>query len=272
MACSLPAFLGILIIGLSGAAVAGSLEMPSTATEEALQALDTDRSGKVEKAEIEAFARSQGLSVAEVESEFKDLDANGNGELEADEIQSTLAEPEIAEVSSVAKAADALKAAKAAASMASVAGGGGGAGALGAAKGEVGVSLEGVPMQAEQNAGKVLAEVFARTAGKVLEVRSQDVQKAAKLEAAAKSLRGQTAELQRSAAQLTVRAARDAANAVLRSNSEKVHELEAEAAQAEREAVERHAQAQAAMQRALEAQAEMTASVQRLNQGAVSMA
>ena len=52
---------------------------PAAATA-ALRALDTDGSGKVEKNEVEAFARQQGLSAEQVGREFGDLDINGDGE------------------------------------------------------------------------------------------------------------------------------------------------------------------------------------------------
>jgi len=59
--------------------------------EEALLALDTDHSGKVEKAEIEAFAQSKGLTLGQIKDEFAAIDKNGNGQLEASEIQAAIA-------------------------------------------------------------------------------------------------------------------------------------------------------------------------------------
>lgn len=68
-----------------------SADVPSSsAALETIKALDTDGSGKVERAEVEAFARSQGLSAEEVEEEFKGLDKNGDGDLEPEELTSTL--------------------------------------------------------------------------------------------------------------------------------------------------------------------------------------
>jgi len=58
--------------------------------EEALLALDTDHSGKVEKAEIEAFAQSKGLTLGQIKDEFASIDKNRNGELEASEIQAAI--------------------------------------------------------------------------------------------------------------------------------------------------------------------------------------
>eukprot|EP00930_Biecheleria_cincta_P022577 TRINITY_DN1647_c0_g1_i2.p1 TRINITY_DN1647_c0_g1~~TRINITY_DN1647_c0_g1_i2.p1 ORF type:complete len:314 (-),score=87.21 TRINITY_DN1647_c0_g1_i2:59-1000(-) len=59
--------------------------------EEALLALDTDHSGKVERAEIEAFAQSRGLTLRQIKDEFASIDTNGNGELDASEIQAAIA-------------------------------------------------------------------------------------------------------------------------------------------------------------------------------------
>lgn len=79
------AFLALLYAARTAA------DVPSTsAALETIKALDTDGSGKVERAEVEAFARSQGLSAEEVQEEFKGLDKNGDGDLEAEELTSTL--------------------------------------------------------------------------------------------------------------------------------------------------------------------------------------
>lgn len=59
---------------------------------ETLKELDANGDGKVDKTEIESFAKSQGLSKDEVSQDFQDLDSNGNGELEASEIGAVLSE------------------------------------------------------------------------------------------------------------------------------------------------------------------------------------
>merc|ERR1740121_3327608 len=83
-----------LLFGVATLSVAGAADPSASATEEALRALDTDGSGKVEKREIEAFAQAQGLALADVQNEFKDLDTDGDGELSTAEISNTLSQPE----------------------------------------------------------------------------------------------------------------------------------------------------------------------------------
>lgn len=65
---------------------------PSAAAEETIRALDTDGSGIIERGEISAFAKSQGLTDADVKDEFDSLDTNGDGMLEPEELAETLAE------------------------------------------------------------------------------------------------------------------------------------------------------------------------------------
>jgi len=218
---------------------AHSMPAGSDATAEAIQALDTDGSGKVEREEIAAFARSQGLSADDVREEFKSLDTNGDGELEASEISRTLADekkpepPKAAAISELDSASDAL-------------------------------NPKTVELVAQRHAGKALAEVFARTAAKALGTRNQDAQKAAALEEAAKNLRGQTAEIRRTAAAQTAQAAKDAAAAVLKEAAGQVKQLEEEANVAEKQATQKRAEAKKAMEKALAAQASMTSSMQQL--------
>lgn len=221
-------------------AAAHSMPAGADATMEAIQALDTDGSGKVEKQEIEAFARSQGLSADDVRAEFKTLDTNGDGELEASEISRTLSDEKKPE-QQPAKAAPAPVAGAAAE-----------------------LKVEAVELEAQRHAGKALAEVFARTAAKALESRNQDAQKAATLEEAAKNLRGQTAEIRRTAAAQTAQAAKAAAAAVLKEATGQVKALEEQASQAEKQAAQKRAEAKQAMEKALSAQAAMASDMQRL--------
>mmetsp|Transcript_107851 Transcript_107851/g.336366 ORF Transcript_107851/g.336366 Transcript_107851/m.336366 type:complete len:256 (-) Transcript_107851:58-825(-) len=225
--------------------VAAASAPAGDATADAIQALDTDGSGKVEKNEIEAFARSQGLSAEDVRAEFKSLDTNGNGELEAAEISRTLVD----EGQQATKAAP-----KKAASVAE----------LSRTSATTELRAEAVEQEAQRHAGKALAEVFARTAAKALESRNQDAQKAAKLEEAARNLRGQTAEIRRTAAAQTAQAAKDAAAKVLKEAEGQVRKLEEQAEAAEKQAAAKRLEAKQAMEKALSAQAAMTAGVKEL--------
>lgn len=304
-----------LLRQLQAVGIWGNLK-PS-ATEDALRALDKDNSGKVEKYEIEAFAKSQGLSADIVRNEFKGMDTNGDGELGADEISNVLSEPEVAQpppgalVAAPASSASTLSGrdpvvappivapSEATISMPTfparatmpVAGANAGlpspdstgseilsslpagqnqqgAGSFIRA-GEGAKEVSGIMAEAEQTGGKVLAEVFARTAALVLKSRQEDVSKATKLEALVKSLRGKSLELQHTAQQETVKAARDAAQLVLRSSIDEVHRLQMSAAEAEHESELHRSRAKASMQAAVQAQAQMKASVSQLSTEAV---
>lgn len=236
---------------------------------QAIAALDTDKSGKVEKAEMEAFALSQGLTPEDVRAEFGSLDTNGDGELSADEISNTLHDKEQSSNAAMVQAHEHSK--NDAASSVSLPTVAAEPMAVTLQKVEDSSSLkpEAIELEAKQRAGKALAEVFAQTAAKALGSRSRDMEQALKLEEAAKSLRGQTAEIRRTAAEQTVKAAQQAAIAVFEQAAGQVRLLEKEAAEAERQAAEQRVQAKEAMRRALAAQAAMTASMRELNRSSV---
>jgi len=234
----------------------------NSATAEAIAALDTDHSGKVERNEVEAFARAQGLNEEDVKGEFAALDSNGDGLLSEDEISRTLAQrtgaPSTIAASPPSAAsppttiADVTQDERPVAVAAEPA-----AAAVAILRGEEHLVNEAVQTDATQHAGKALAEVFARTAAKVLESRSQDAGKAEKLEQAAKQLREQTAMMKRTAAEQTVHAAAEAAQAVLKESTDKVRELETQADLIEQQAREKRKVAKEAMVKALRAQSEL---------------
>jgi len=64
-----------------------------SAAEEAFSAMDVDKSGRVEEADVDRFASAQGLNLAQARKEFKELDLNGDSELDQREIGSSLSEP-----------------------------------------------------------------------------------------------------------------------------------------------------------------------------------
>lgn len=243
--------IALVAFGLTAARNVGPTADP---TQEALLALDTDGSGSVQRNEIEAFARAQGLSPAEVQSEFRDLDTNGDGELSAKEISSTLSQPE--DAGAAADPAVDPTVANAAAPTDAI--------STQSAAETVTAQPETVEFEARQDAAKVVAETFAHSAADVLAARGQDVEKAATLEEAAKSLRGKTAELRRTAAEVTFIASRVATEAVLHEGMDEVKALEVAAAKATQDASDRRARAKASMQLALKAQGEMRASVAQL--------
>lgn len=58
---------------------------------DAARALDTDKSGKVELAEVESFAKMHGLDVDAVKAEFGSFDHDKDGSLDVSELDATLA-------------------------------------------------------------------------------------------------------------------------------------------------------------------------------------
>lgn len=219
------------------------------ATTEAIQALDTDKSGRVEKAEVEAFAHTQGLSVQEVQAEFGTLDTNHDGELDATEISRTLYDKDVnhgavSASNAIAPPVSALNAVTSPLPDRS--------------------DKQAVEEVAKQRAGRTLAEVFSREAAKSLTKQDEDVQKAASLEEAARALRGQAAEIRRTAAIQTEKAAADAATDVFQKAEGQVRQLEKETTEAAEQASKQRALARQAMESAVAAQAAMAASVHQL--------
>jgi len=225
------------------------------ATAEAIQALDTDKSGRVEKAEVEAFAHAQGLSVEEVQAEFGTLDANHDGELDANEISRTLYDKEVSHgaVGAVNPAAPVLVDH----TIKPV---------LNAAAPPLPdrTDKQAVEEVAKQRAARTLAEVFSREAAKSLTKQDQDGQKASSLEESARALRGQAAEIRRTAMMQTAKAAADAATDVFQKAEGQVHQLEKDTAEAAEQASKQRALAKQAMEGAVAAQAAMAASVHQL--------
>jgi len=280
----------LVVVGFAGFFGGASAVGASSAAEDAMRALDMDGSGRVERADIEAFALSQGLTAAEVRNEFKDIDLNGDGELSADEIHKALSEvqsaPAVATASQTVAADRASNAhdvkMEAAASLVEAAPTPPPVVAAAVAQNRVvqqhtpaaDRSLPGMSTvdgsssnvfvgKATDAAGKALAEAFAQQAAAVLDRRSAEAKKAEQLETRAASLRGQAEALRHTAAEVTRRAASEAAEAVVRSTSDEVRRMEAEAAADERAAEERRQQAAAAMDRVTKAQSQMAAELQK---------
>jgi len=231
------------------------------ATTEAIQALDTDKSGRVERAEVEAFAHTQGLSVQEVQAEFGTLDTNHDGELDATEISRTLYDKDVSHgvVSASNAVVPPVSALNGVASLPPVS-------SLNAVASPLPdrTDKQAVEEVAKQRAGRTLAEVFSREAAKSLTKQDEDVQKAASLEEAARALRGQAAEIRRTAAMQTEKAAADAATDVFQKAEGQVRQLEKETAEAAAQASKQRTLAKQAMESAVAAQAAMAASVHQL--------
>jgi len=287
-------------------------DVPSTnAALETIKALDTDGSGKVEKAEVEAFARSQGLSTEEVQAEFKGLDKNGDGDLEPEELANMLTDGATATSQSAVtdankhgteefsdggadrsqtnetselKATDQLdfktdshKEAKAkdqSAKEHDLMKDEDNSTRLHKAKSEstifANVSAEVADMERDtrSQAGRVLAQVFAHEAEKMLAQRSKDEEGAEALEKLAVSLRKNATQLVQNAPSKVELAAIDVADSVAKRTLGQVKALEAQATQAEEEAAVERSEALSAMSSAMKAQSDMTSLVRRLRAGA----
>jgi len=285
---------------------------PSTdAALDTIKALDTDGSGKVEKAEVEAFARSQGLSTEEIQEEFKGLDKNGDGDLEPQELANMLTDgadatsqisvtdinkhsteefsdggvdrskanytSELNATNQLEFKTDSHKEAEAKAHntkehnmMKDEAN----STRLQKTKSEsttlANVSAEVADMKRDtrSQAGRILAQVFAREAEKVLAQRSKDEEGADALEKFAASLRTNATHLVQNAPSKVESASIDAADSAAKRTFGQAKALEVQATQAEEEAaVERNA-ALSAMSSAMKAQSDMTSLVRRLRAGA----
>eukprot|EP00401_Gymnodinium_catenatum_P017464 CAMPEP_0117587780 /NCGR_PEP_ID=MMETSP0784-20121206/69490_1 /TAXON_ID=39447 /ORGANISM="" /LENGTH=280 /DNA_ID=CAMNT_0005389075 /DNA_START=41 /DNA_END=886 /DNA_ORIENTATION=- len=245
----------------------------------AIRTLDTDHSGKIEKAEVEAFALQQGLTAEQVNLEFKDLDTNGDGELDSSEIGTavdnrpdspdaeqavaTLGAPAPLARATVAPARAAPKAAAptelappaptAALAVAETATAP--APQVDLAKG---LLQEGTTIQrAKQEANRALAEAFARSASSAFTKEQEDERRAAELQESARHLRGRAAEIASSARQLVAKAAADAATAVFVSAASQVQQLEQQASKFDREAGDRRVKVRQAMDDVEHAQQQM---------------
>jgi hypothetical protein len=266
----------------AGSGLKGLGVMSPTAASAALRALDTDGSGKVEKNEVEAFARQQGLSAEQVGKEFGELDVNGDGELEAEEIlgiakaqpqqhalpeqqaqsqtqPKNLAQPQqFAQPQAQPQAPPQKQPQQNAqfAEMASPA-----PAAIAASTSSVSSSYPASKAEDllqtatlgefQMEAGRALTEVFASSANAAFEqqkkVHEQVAQNATALEERARSLRGQAKLLASTAAKEATHAASKAAEKVLAGATMKVRELEQKATNMESIAAAKREQAHQAM-------------------------
>ncbi|CAE7592514.1 ANKRD52, partial [Symbiodinium microadriaticum] len=175
-------------------------------TEEALQELDVDKSGKVEQNELESFARSKGMSPEQIHQEFLSLDLNGDGVLEADEIRRTLAASAAADAAPSVADPSAVPASlhQAAAPAES---------SLVPEPPEASVQVpeqtpviqaaaptadvqEDLDVRAQRGAERAVAEMFEKKAAEALAAMREDTSNAEKLEKTARTLRGQARQLE----------------------------------------------------------------------------
>eukprot|EP00435_Cladocopium_sp_Y103_P021596 s650_g5.t1 len=182
--------------------------------EEAFLELDKDHSGKVEYAELEAFGKSKGMKEDQIYEEFRNMDLNHNGIIEADELrQSLLAAAPGGEVAPVAPHPEAAEAIQEAVPEATEA-------LLSAAQVKVTQEIQSPKSTSEfealdhsvrHSAGRVLAELFERKAAEALDTRE-----AQRLESTASQLRGKAERLQRGISGAVETAAKTVADEILK--------------------------------------------------------
>jgi len=245
---------------------------------ETIRALDTDGSGKVERAEVEAFAKSQGLSAAEVKAEFADLDKNGNGDLEADELTATLqsssdanhvqAKQQMGSAHNTSQQklitehtpnSNYTRSLRNHASKSS---------GVDVKVNIADLEIKEMEKDALIQARRTLAQVFAEHAQGVLLQRNEDEKGAETLENFARSLRANASRLVTGAAQKTEHAAQRASVLAAEKKLEEAKQLDKSALKAAVEAKKRRREAALAMRSALTAQNEMTSWLRHLRVGA----
>jgi len=255
-------------------------------TEEALQELDVDKSGKVEQTELESFARSKGMSPEQIHQEFLSLDLNGDGVLEADEIRRTLdasaaadAAPSVADSSAVSASlgqAVALPALPAEASL--VPPKAGSSLVPPPPKASVQVpeqspdiqaaaptaDVQDLAVRAQRGAERAVAEMFEKKAAEALAAMHEDTSNAEKLEKTARTLRGQARQLEMQVTSKVAEAAKVATDSVVSKALRQVKMMSQEVASAEEEARRSQNLADQAMEQAVTAQSKISAEVQRI--------
>jgi len=238
-----------------------------------MRALDTNGNGKVDKAEIAVFAKSQGLSTQEVLADFQELDVNKDGELDSTEIGGLLgeAQPEDPQLQAAAKfVAPSAQQSQLAASAAVP------APALRAQKtkvakakagkvedepqqpiGAMGLDLVALEKDTQQQAGNVMAGRLAQRAQVLLARSSADEKKAERFDAEVRNLRANATSLASEVNKDTRKAARDTVSAVAQKSLAQLKKLQQQQKQAEGDAADHRQQAKKAMERVRQAQASL---------------
>jgi len=267
-----------------------------TAAQSMIKALDTDGSGVVEKAEVDAFAKSQGLSAAETAEEFKDLDKNHDGQLDSSEISSTVAQytstpgpvpvaaanPATATPAAVVPAANPVPAIPTAVPAqkkpelpppppmpqkieTTV--------ATAATPGSTPTDPEEIVKTLVQNtaqADRTVAQLFALKASNDLAKRDKDLEEASELEQKASALRGQAQKVASDAIESAELAAQNVGRKIMEKALDEANNLENQALKVEGQAASINAKAKVAMAQAIKAQTSASQAVANLFTGSQS--
>lgn len=261
----------------ANAAASAAGTAPEGTVESMIKALDSDGSGKVEEKEIEAFAKSQGLSPDQTKTEFKDLDKNGDGELDPAEIKNTVASdaaPEkkapapapasakketVAETvpAAVKQMAESAKEAMAAKPPVQVV----------PAKQELpNVNLEKILNSNMVQADQSVARLFASKAASELASRNKDVEEAKGLEKVAFTLRAKAAKVAANAVAKAEAAAQAAGKGIIQAALGQAEKLRKQAKEIEDKASAVSSRAKTAMSAAMNAQQAASKEVNKLVQ------
>jgi len=268
-----------------------------------IKALDTDGSGVVEKAEVDAFAKSQGLSEAETAEEFKDLDKNHDGQLDSSEISNTVAQytstaapvPVAAETPAAATPAAVVPAAPATPTAVTPA-------AVVPTTAVKKPELPAIPsvtmpkatetapqladtpgstptdpkevvatlVQNTAQADRTVAQLFALKASNDLSKRDKDLEEASKLEQQASSLRAKAQKVASDAIESAEQAAQNVGRKIMEKALDEANDLESQAKKVEGRAASINAKAKVAMAQAIKAQTSASQAVENLVTGSQS--
>jgi Ca2+-binding EF-hand superfamily protein len=273
------------------AAAADSGAADATAAQSMIKALDTDGSGVVEKAEVDAFAKSQGLSAAETAEEFKDLDKNHDGQLDSSEISSTVAQytstaapvpvaaatnpaktvPAVPVPTAVQKVPEIVGPTVTPAKSAAAAAEPGTAPAAASREASSTPSLATDPeeivktlAQNTAQADRTVAQLFALKASNDLAKRDKDVEEAKTLEQKAAALRGQAQKVAADAIESAEQAAQKVGRSIMEKALDEATNLENQAKKVEGRAASINAKAKVAMSQAMKAQSSASQAVEDL--------
>jgi len=272
--------------------VVGSLSAsPQSSSMEALGAIDTDGNGKASLAEIEAFGRTSGLSAQEIRADFKDLDSNGDGELDTQEMSGLLSASSSVPATASASAPPSAKAepvflakakpvpvakVEAQATNAKLATAAyayqlptpandlplaqaesalrTNTGSMPSADTEQVPGLEALELNARHQAGAIIAEGLAKRAQVSIQQGERDAKEAEFVEAKAVSLRGSARAAAKSMGVEASRASEAAVQTAAKQGLAEAERLKQESEEFEREARQHHERAKQALLQASQAQ------------------
>jgi len=246
-------------------ASAGSSPATAASTKDTLGSIDTDGNGRVSLLEIQEFARKSGIASQEIRGDFQELDSNGDGELDAQEMSGLLSPSSSVSATANAEPATAARAepattpnaelvatAKAEPTVPAKA-----AGARSAVA-ETVPSLEALELDARRQSGGIVAEGLARRAQVMMKQGEKDQKESESYEAKAQALRGAARGAAKKMGAETRSASERAVNAAAKHGLVKAQRLKTQSEELERDAHQHHERAKQALRQASQAQDGLT--------------